>query len=53
MICDIAFTSLFLFECILKIVAFGLVFNGKNSYLKSPWNTLDLIITLLSFISMI
>ncbi|CDW82972.1 voltage-gated ion channel superfamily [Stylonychia lemnae] len=53
MIFDGTFTSLFMLECILKIVAFGLILNGKNSYLQSPWNILDLIITLLSFVSMI
>lgn len=35
---DISTTSIFLIEAIIKILAFGFLFNGKNSYLLSTWN---------------
>lgn len=31
---------------ILKIISYGLLFNGPDSYLKSPWNILDFIIVI-------
>lgn len=37
---NLAFTGVFIFECILKIIAFGFVFH-RNSYLRSGWNLID------------
>eukprot|EP00347_Sterkiella_histriomuscorum_P019834 403340124 len=50
---DIAFSILFLFECILKIFVFGLAMNGKQSYLQNGWNILDFIIVCLSLFSLL
>lgn len=50
---DLGFTLVFSIECILKMIALGFVMNGPKSYLKSPWNVLDFLIVLLSFISLI
>jgi hypothetical protein len=48
---DLATTIIFIAECLMKIVTFGFLFNGKNSYLRKPWNVLDFIIVILSIIS--
>ena len=48
---DIAMTSIFLLEAVLKIVAFGLLFCGSTSYLRNGWNIADFTIAILSVIS--
>jgi hypothetical protein len=35
----------------MKIITYGFVTNGEPSYLKNPWNLLDLIISLISLSS--
>ena len=40
-------------EMLLKIVAFGLILNGKNSYLLDPWCVLDFIIVSFSILTWI
>jgi Ion transport protein len=37
---------------ILKIIAFGLLFSGENSYLRNPANLLDFFVTSLSVLSL-
>lgn len=49
---DEFFLWFYLFECILKIIAMGFLFN-KNSYLRDGWNILDFIIVITSFMSKI
>lgn len=49
---DIFFTLIFAIEALMKIVAFGFVANGKNSYLRNAWNAIDFGIVLLSLVSM-
>lgn len=34
---DIAFNALFAFECLVKIIAYGL-FGDENSYLTDTWS---------------
>ena len=41
-------TYLFTVEAVLKILAYGFLFNGKNSYLRSFSNSFDFIIVLSS-----
>lgn len=41
---DYVVTLIFLCELIAKVVVFGLIANGPDSYLKSPWNVLDFFI---------
>jgi hypothetical protein len=48
---DCLTTSVFAIEAILKIVSFGFIFNGSQSYLKNPWNFLDFIIVVLSILA--
>jgi len=40
---ETTFTILFVFEMILKILAFGF-FRGEKTYLSDPWNSMDCII---------
>ena len=46
---DLVITVIFIVEAGLKIVTFGFVKNGKDSYLKSAWNCLDFTIVVISF----
>ena len=45
---DISMTTIIIFEALIKIVALGFAFNGKESYLRSVWNKLDFAIALIS-----
>ena len=49
---DFYITIIFTVECVLKIIALGLLFNGENSYLRVMWNVLDIFIVITSIISM-
>jgi len=35
---------------ILKVITYGFILNGKNSYILNYWNILDFIIVIFSFI---
>lgn len=48
---DIYITSIFTLEFVLKAITFGFMFNGKNSYMRSGWNNLDLFTVIISWIS--
>lgn len=50
---DYVMSAIFLIECFIKIIAVGFLFNGKSSYLRSPWNVLDFIIVCASVLSII
>ena len=41
---DIAVTIIFALECALKIIVYGFMINGKESYMRNPWNIIDIII---------
>lgn len=41
---DLILTCLFILEIILKMLAYGILLNGPNSYLRNPWNIIDVII---------
>lgn len=43
---DSVITVLFTLEALIKVVTMGFVINGKNSYLRSPWNCLDFFIVI-------
>jgi len=49
---DYGMTAAFLIEALIKILAFGLYFNGDQSYLRKFQNVLDFIIVLSSVISL-
>ena len=50
--CDIFFTTFFGFEALVKIVSCGLLINGKESYLRNAWNSVDFLIFLVSAASL-
>jgi len=50
---DIAITIIFCLESIFKIIHNGLLFNGKQSYLRISWNIMDFVIVVFSVISII
>ena len=50
---NIVITIIFTIEMIIKIIVFGLLFNGGNSYLRNGWNTLDSFIVMVSIVSII
>lgn len=38
----------FLIEAVIKIIAFGFIYNGKDSYLRDGWNVIDFTIAIAS-----
>ena len=46
-------TTVFFFECLIKIIVQGLIFNGPNSYLRNSWNVLDFFIVIVSVVSLL
>lgn len=52
-IADYVFTILFAMEFLFKVISFGFLFNGKNSYLRNAWNILDFAIVSISIISLV
>lgn len=52
-VCDYVLTTLFTLECTINIILFGLIFNGKSSYARDPWNVMDIIIVLFSLLTLI
>ena len=49
---DIIITIVFTFECVLKILVYGLIFNGKFSYLRNSWNIIDFLIVVCAIVSL-
>lgn len=49
---DYGMTVIFTSEMILKIVTYGLLFNGKMSYLRNTWNIIDSLIVIVSLVSL-
>ena len=50
-IINICMTCVFCIECLMKIIAGGFVFNGKDSYLRNSWNLVDFFIVIISVFS--
>ena len=50
---DISFAAIFGMECLMKIIAYGVILNGKDSYLRVAWNILDLLILVACILSLI
>jgi len=49
---DYGMTAIFTLEMITKMIAFGLIINGKESYLRVGWNILDFFIVMSSLASL-
>ena len=47
---NLGITIVFFVEMIIKIIVFGFLFNGSNSYLRNGWNILDSVIVIVSII---
>jgi len=50
-ILDYITTGIFTFEAFIKLIIFGVLINGKTSYLREPWNFLDLFVVIISLFS--
>ena len=44
---------MFAVEASLKIIAYGMILNGKDSYLRDAWNILDFIIVVFSLLGLV
>ena len=49
-VCDYTFTALFSLECLMKTIALGFV-AAPRAYLRDPWNLVDFVVVLLSFLN--
>eukprot|EP00347_Sterkiella_histriomuscorum_P008485 403344914 len=50
---DGVLTAAFLLEAAIKIIAYGFAFCGSTSYIRNSWNIADLLIAILSLVSLI
>ena len=50
---DYILTSFFLAEALLKIIAFGFLFNGEVSYIRNGWNAIDFAVVIISVASLV
>lgn len=48
---DIVFTCLFIVEMLVKVLAYGLLFE-KNAYLRNSWNILDFTVVIVSILNL-
>ena len=51
-IIDILTTVFFSIEVVIKVIANGLIFNGKKSYLLNKWNIIDFIVVTVSLFAL-
>lgn len=49
---DLAFTAIFIFECVTKILGMGFVVH-KNSYMRDGWNWLDFFVVCVSLVNFV
>ena len=50
---DYVLTTLFTLECMINVILFGFLCNGKTSYARDPWNVMDLVIVFFSIFTII
>lgn len=50
---DIVMTILFTWELVIKVIVYGFLFNGENSYMRNNWNIMDFVIVTFSLVSLI
>ena len=46
-------TAIFIIELAIKVIVYGLIFNGKQSYLRLGWNILDMFIVCSSILGLL
>ena len=49
---DVVLTTLFTVECLINIILFGFICNGKQSYARDPWNIMDMIVVFFSLLTL-
>jgi hypothetical protein len=49
---DVVVSIIFTLELVIKVIVFGFIINGKDSYLNNAWNQMDFLIVTFSLISM-
>lgn len=50
---DLSFTMIFVIEIVMKVIAYGFIINGSQSYLRSLDNIQDFIIVNISVVSIL
>ena len=40
-------------QALMKIIVYGLAFNGRGSYLRGPWNILDLFVVIVGVLVLV
>lgn len=50
---DIVLTTFFAAEAVFKIIAYGFLLNGENSYIRNGWNIMDFVIVIFSIVSLV
>mmetsp|Transcript_6501 Transcript_6501/g.5842 ORF Transcript_6501/g.5842 Transcript_6501/m.5842 type:complete len:171 (-) Transcript_6501:520-1032(-) len=50
---DLVSTVIFTIEILLKFIAYGLIFNGKKSFVRDSWNLLDLSVVAISLATIV
>jgi hypothetical protein len=50
---NLGISAIFFTELIMKIVVYGFIFNGTDSFLRNGWNILDFVIVLTSVLSIV
>ena len=50
---DLVTTIFFSIEIVIKVIAYGLYFNGKNSYLRNYWQILDFLFVIFSILALL
>jgi voltage-dependent calcium channel L type alpha-1D len=50
---DTILTAFFIGEAVLKIIAYGFLFNGESSYIRNGWNITDFLVVVISIIAMV
>jgi len=49
---DVVVSIIFTLELVIKVVVYGFIFNGRDSYMKNAWNQMDFLIVTFSLISL-
>ena len=50
---DVVLTTLFSLECLINIILFGFICNGKQSYARDPWNIMDMVVVFFSILTLL
>jgi len=48
---DKVITAIFCFEVVVKVISFGFLCNGADSYIRDNWNMIDFTIVMISILA--